>query len=111
MSRKLHVFNIIVLFIYLWVIGTLPLHQHDHKVHESVAHQCDHSHDSKSAEKDCVICFNLFVPQAIDQIDIIEQIVFSTQYKSIYKELMPAYWHNITIKLSANKDPPILFIS
>lgn len=111
MSRKVYILNIIVIFIYLWVIGTLPLHHHDHKAQENVEHQCDHHHENEHTEEDCIICFNLFIPQAIDQIDIIEQVVFSAKYKAIYNNLNLPSWHNIIVKLLSNKDPPFSFIS
>lgn len=112
MSRKMHILNVLISFIYLWVIATLPIHYHDRIIQDSKGHTCEHKHQTQhSDDENCIICFNLFVPQAIDYIDISVHIVQVIEYYTIYKTIKPQDWQNVEKILNLNKDPPTTFIS
>ena len=108
MLRKLYTYNYLWLIIYLWVIGTLPFHQHNH-LHEKIAlEQGDNQH---SSEDECVICLNIHVPFAIDQLPTIDYAAVEIEYYRIYDDDRSIFWYNTNILSPTNRGPPISIIS
>lgn len=112
-------YSFIWLIIYLWVIGTLPMHQHVHEhsrnkteTHFHAHDSHDHSHhDDQDDQDECILCINLHIPYALDELPKVEFSVLTFDYSPSYNETLPPIWKYDFIALTSNKDPPFSIIS
>lgn len=116
MFRKLYTYNYIWLIIYLWVISTLPFHQHNHQSYKEAAELGEHTHASKdnshpTNDDECVICLNIHIPFAIDQLPTIDYAAVELAIYPTYGDDMLILWYNSFILSPTNRGPPISIIS
>lgn len=118
MQKQWYIFNLIWLFIYLWITATLPLHNHQQELFYSSQEQfqdeqyhTNHVHNHSEDTEDCMVCLNLHIPFAIDNFDIIN---ITPNIKDVYVLICQVYVLSIYSQFHFsyfNKGPPFSIIS
>lgn len=82
------------------------MHHHDQMRHTYDSAQCKHHEKQDVTEVDCIICFNLHVPSALDHIPFLDYSALVFTIYTSYNSANLSFWPYKAVHISSNKDPP-----
>lgn len=94
-------------------MSTLHLHQHtqDHIVTNTSHCTDDGKHQHASEEENCILCFNIHTPFAIDYIPFVDYAVMVFEFITLYHACYAVDGYDTDVQTSSNKDPPFSLYS
>jgi|GEM_PF-4603142 len=86
------------------------MHQHIHKDTSEIHHDQHEDHTHHANEDECILCLNLHIPYAIDELPNINYSIFIFDIICSYHIISSIDYIDTIISLLTNKGPPSLSI-
>lgn len=86
------------------------MHQHIHQVTSEIHHDQHEDHTHHTNEDECILCLNLHIPYAIDDLPSINYSIFTFDIICSYHIISSIDYVDTIISLLTNKGPPSLSI-